>query len=236
MEIENIREKTDWLKYLYTFILTALIFATALYISNYFSEQKISQLKVMGDKISLDILSSETQFSLLAESSCKNMGDNTLSIEVGQLGDKLSYAEEKIGPDNLDFQNLKTYYSLLEIKDYLLMKKISEKCKDETAFILYFYSNSDSCADCENEGYVLTKLHEMYPQIRIYSFDYDFKIPTIETLKSMYKIENKLPALYINGKVFYGFKNIEELKKIIPETKVWDKEALASSTKVNIEN
>ena len=71
----------------------------------------------------------------------------------------------------------------------------------------------------------------MYPQIRIYSFDYDFNIPTIETLKSMYKIENKLPALYINGKVFYGFKNIEELKKIIPQTKIWDKEALASSTK-----
>lgn len=236
MEIENTREKTDWLKYLYTFVLTALIFATALYISNYFSEQKISQLKVMGDQISLDILSSETQFSLLAESSCKNMGDNTLSIEVGQLGDKLSYAEEKIGSDNLDFQNLKTYYSLLEIKDYLLMKKISEKCKDETAFILYFYSNNDSCIECENEGYVLTKLHEMYPQIRIYSFDYDFKIPTIETLKSIYKIENKLPALYINGKVFYGFKNIDELKKIIPETKVWDKEALASSTKIGTEN
>jgi len=231
MEIKNEREKTDWLRYFYTFVITALIFATAVYISDYFSNKKIAQLKTMGDKISLDIISSETQFSLLAESSCKNMGDNTLSKEVGQLGDKLSYAESKIGSDNIDFQNLKTYYSLLETKDYLLMKKISEKCKDKTAFILYFYSNKDTCLDCQNEGYVLTKLHEMYPQIRIYSFDYDFDIPTISTLKSIYNIENKLPAMYINGKVVYGLKTIDQIKKIIPETKIWDKEALASSTK-----
>lgn len=232
MEIKNEREKTDWLKYLYTFIITALIFATAIYISNYFSNKKISQLKTMGDQISLDILSSETQFSLLAESSCKNIGDNTLSKEVGQLGDKLSYAEENIGSDNVDFKNLKTYYSLLEIKDYLLMKKIAEKCKDKTAFILYFYSNNESCIDCQKEGYVLTKLHEMYPQIRIYSFDYDFDISTIQTLKSIYGIENKLPAMYINGKVQYGLKTIDGVRKIIPETKIWDKEALlATSTK-----
>ena len=179
MEIENDREKTDWLKYFYTFVITALIFATAIYISDYFSNKKITQLKTMGDKISLDILSSETQFSLLTESSCENIDDNTV-------------------------------------------------------FILYFYSNKGSCTDCQNEGYVLTKLHELYPQIRIYSFDYDFNIPTIETLKSMYSIENKLPALFINGKVQYGLKTIDDIKKIIPQTKIWDKEALASSTESNI--
>ncbi|MFH1626836.1 MAG: thioredoxin family protein [bacterium] len=232
MEIKHEREKTDWLKYFYTFVITALIFATAIYVSNYFSDKKLSQMKIIGDKISLDILSSETQFSLLTETSCKNISDNTLSKEVGQLGEKLSYTEEKVGPNNLDFQNLKTYYSLLEIKDYLLMKKISEKCKDKFVFILYFYSNKNSCPECQNEGYILTKLHEMYPKIRIYSFDYDFNIPVMETLKSIYNIENKLPALFINGEVFYGFKNIDDIKKIIPETKIWDKENLATSTSV----
>jgi hypothetical protein len=229
MEIKNDREKTDWLKYFYAFIITIVIFVTAIYISNYFSDKKMSQLKTMEDKISLDILSSETQFSLLTEASCKDIGDNTLSMEVGQLGDKLSYTEGKIDSNNSDFQSLKTYYYLLEIKDYLLMKQIGTKCKDKPVFILYFYSNS-SCTDCQNEGYVLTKLHEMYPQIRIYSFDYDFNIPTINTLKSIYKIENKLPAMFINGKVQYGLKSVDDIKKIIPETKIWDKENLASST------
>ncbi len=229
MEVENKREKTDWLKYFYTFLITAVIFGTAIYISNYFSNKKMTQLKTMEDKISLDILSSETQFSLLVESSCKNIGDNTLSQEVGQLGDKLLYTEQKVGSNDSDFQNLKTYYSLLEIKDYLLMKKISQQCNDKTAFILYFYSNQ-SCDDCQDQGFVLTKIHELYPQIRIYSFDYDYNIPTIETLKSIYNIKNQLPALYINGKVTYGLKTLDQIKKLIPETKTWDKEATASST------
>ncbi len=229
MEIENKRERTDWLKYFYAFVITAVIFGTAIYISNYFGNQKMNQLKATEDKISLDILSSETQFSLLAESSCKNIGDNTLSMEVGQLGEKLLYMEQKVGAKDLDFQNLKTYYSLLEIKDYLLMKKISQKCNDKTAFILYFYSNQ-SCNDCQNQGFVLTKLHELYPQIRIYSFDFDYNIPTIETLKSIYSIKNELPALYINGKVTYGLKTLDQIKKLIPETKIWDKEAAATST------
>ena len=229
MEIKNDREKTDWLKYLYTFLITALIFITAIYISNYFSDKKLSQLKTMEDKVSLDILSSETQFSLLAEASCKDISGNSLSMEVGQLGDKLAYTEGKIDPNDPDFQSLKTYYSLLEIKDYLLMKQISVKCKDKPVFILYFYSNQGSCTDCQNEGYVLTKLHEMYPQIRIYSFDYDFNIPTINTLKSIYNIKDELPAMFIDGNVQYGIKSIDDIKKIIPETKVWDKEALASS-------
>jgi len=92
----NEREKTDWLKYLYTFVITALIFITAIYISDYFSNKKMAELKSMEDNMSLDILSSETQFSLLAEASCKNINDNTLSREVSQLGDKLSYTEEKL--------------------------------------------------------------------------------------------------------------------------------------------
>lgn len=236
MEIKNEREKTDWMKYAYTFAITLLIFITAIYISNYFTNKKMSQLKTMGDKISLDILSSETQFSLLAESSCKDIDDNTLSKEVGLLGEKLSYTETKVGADDPDFQNLKTYYSILEIKDYLLMKKIAEKCKDKIAFILYFYSNEDSCEDCQDQGYILTKLHEMYPQIRIYSFDFNFDIPTIRSMKTIYKIKNELPAMYINGKVQYGIKTIEDLQKLIPETKTWDKEATSSNTKATSTN
>jgi len=232
MEIENKREKTDWLKYLYAFVITALIFITAMYISNYFGDKKISQLKSMEDKISMDVLSSETQFSLLTEASCKEISDNTLSEEMSQLGDKLSYTDGKTDINNSDFQNLKIYYSLLEIKDYLLMKKISEKCKDNIAFILYFYSNNSSCSNCQNQGYILTKLHEMYPEIRIYSFDYDFNIPVIKNLKSIYNIENKLPAMYINGQVQYGLSTIDELRKNILQTKAWDK--IASSTKNNL--
>ena len=232
MEINNLhqREATDWSKYLYAFVITAIIFGTAIYISNYFSDKKVNQIRNIEDDIALNILSSETQFALLTESSCQSLTNNTLSSEVGRLGQKLAFAEENLGTDNQEFQNLKRYYTILQVKDYLLMKKISEKCKNKPVFILYFYGNENDCADCQKEGYVLTRLHEMYPEIRIYSFDYNFDTPTIATLKDIYKLKDNLPALVLNGKTMYGFQELTTLQTAIPETKVWDKQRTATST------
>ena len=51
--------------------------AALVMLSNYFGNKKIDQLKTIQDKISIDILSSETQFSLLSELSCKNISDSS---------------------------------------------------------------------------------------------------------------------------------------------------------------
>ena len=74
--------KIDWKKYLIVFLITACLFLTASYVSNYFGDKKIDQLKLMQDKISIDILSSETQFSLLSELSCKNISDSSMSAII----------------------------------------------------------------------------------------------------------------------------------------------------------
>jgi len=62
MEINN---NIDWKKYLIVFLITVGLFVTAIYLSNYFGSKKINELKTIQDKIAIDILSSETQFSLL---------------------------------------------------------------------------------------------------------------------------------------------------------------------------
>ena len=46
----------DWKKYLIVFLITVLLFATASYVSNYFGQKKIDQLKSIQDKIAIDIL------------------------------------------------------------------------------------------------------------------------------------------------------------------------------------
>ena len=65
-------EPNDWKKYVIVLFITSTIFATGLWLSNYFSNKKIDQLKSIEDKISVDLMSSETQFSLLQELSCKD--------------------------------------------------------------------------------------------------------------------------------------------------------------------
>src|SRR5450759_1101709 len=161
----------DWKKYLIVLLITAGLFLTAIYLSNYFGNQKINQLKTIQDKISIDILSSETQFSLLSELSCKNISDSVFSSELSELGSKLDWSQQNLG-NTEEVSYLKKYYSLLQIKDYLLAKSISARCKVKSAFILYFYTTAANCTLCDEESQVLSSLRDKYPELRVYSFDY----------------------------------------------------------------
>lgn len=208
----------DKKKYILTFILTSAIFATAFYASTFFSNKRVETVKQIQDNISIDILSSETQFDLLKEVSCANLDSSILAPEISELGDKLSRAEADRGANDSDILYLKKYYSLLQIKDYILSKKLTEKCATKKpVFIIYFYSNSGNCSECSKEGYVLTFLKEKYPDLRVYAFDYDLPMSAIDSMKKIYKIPNTLPAIVIEDKTYTGYKSLEDLEKLLPK-------------------
>ena len=207
----------QWRTYFVALAITGLIFATAFYASNYFNERRVADIRAAQDDISTDILSIETQFDLLQEHSCSDVAENTILPSVlSSLGGHLSYMEAQ-GSNNPEVIRLKRLYSLLEIKDYLLMKQIAAKCKLKPVFILYFYSNKGDCTDCQKQGYVLTALAQKYPQLRIYSFDYNLDVTALQTLISTDGVQNELPALLINGKPYYGFQTVEDVEKAQPE-------------------
>jgi len=207
----------DGKKYIYVLAITSMIFFTAVFLSNYFNEKKIAQVREIADKIAIDILSSETQYALLQESSCRDVSNSVLSKELNSLAEKLSYTEESFGKSDGEILSLKQYYSLLQIKDYLLSKRIAEKCGLKSTSVIYIYSNEGDCPDCEKEGYVLTYLQETYPELRVYSFDYHLDLSVIKTLLSVYNIKGELPAIVINEHVYYGFKDKVELESLLPK-------------------
>lgn len=210
----------DVKKYIFTFVITAAIFATAFFASTFFSNKRVEAVKSIQDNIAIDILSSETQFSLLGEVPCANINDSSLSPELSVLGDKLSHTENERGSSDPDVIYLKKYYSLLQVKDYLLSKKLVEKCgvTKKPVFIIYFYSNKGACPECKNEGFVLTRLKETYPDLRVYSFDYDLDLAALDSMKAIYRIKTSLPALVIEDKTYTGFKSIEDLEALLPDT------------------
>ncbi|MFA7192471.1 MAG: hypothetical protein WC089_04210 [Candidatus Paceibacterota bacterium] len=208
--------KTNYAKIFFVLLITISLFSVAVWSSYYFNTKKMDQLKAIEDKISLDLLSSETQFSLLQELSCKDISTTILSSELNSLADKISYSENNIGINNASVINLKKSYSLLEIKDFLLMKKVTERCGQKSIFVLYFYNN-DVCDDCVKQGYVLTSLREKYPNLRVYSFDYNLDLSAIKTMISIYKVPSQVPALVINGKVYSGFQSVEDIEKTFPQ-------------------
>lgn len=217
--MKNIRTQIETKKYVFAFVITAIVFFSALLISNVFSKSRIAEIKSIEDKIAMDILSSETQFALLKESSCKSIdhGNTAFSEELGVLASRLSYMEEKLGDKSEEVTNLKKYYSLLQIKDYLLVAQINQKCGIKPLTIIYFYSNDGDCDECRRAGYVLTKLREDYPELRVYSFDYNLDLSAVKTMKSIHGVKNTLPAFIIGDKSYYGFKSPEDMEKLIPE-------------------
>jgi thiol-disulfide isomerase/thioredoxin len=98
-----------------------------------------------------------------------------------------------------------------------LTKQLSERCNIKPLSIIYFYSNKESCPDCEKQAHVLNYLRDTYPQLRVYAFDYDLDLSAVETLTTINKVKREFPALVLpKGLVLYGFNSIENLEIHIP--------------------
>ena len=208
----------DTKKYIFAFCITTAIFATAYFASNFLSQKRVETVAKIQDNIAIDILSSETQFDLLKEISCANIDASILAQEYEELGNKLTHTENDGNASKGQILYLKKYYSLLQIKDFLLSKKIAEKCAAKKQVqVIYFYGDKKDCPECVRTGYVLTKLKQEYPNLRVYSFDFNLPLSVIDSMKKIYKIDGKtLPTLVIEDTVYTGYKNYEEVEMLLP--------------------
>ncbi len=223
--------------YIYTFIITLIIFFFSIWLSSIFSDKKVQSLRDLESRINLDILSVETRFSLLQKTSCEHVvtSDNTKNSDIGFNEDlnnvalKIKSLENQLGYENDDVISLKKYYSLLQIKDYLLAKEFHDRCKKNTVSILYFYDTD--CEDCAKQSIILDKIISDYPEIRVYYLDRKTNNPALDTLSSIFKV-TQTPTLVINEKTYTGFQDIAGIESNIPEIKTWkaQKDRAASST------
>jgi len=214
---------------LIAFVITLALGGTVVLTINYLNRARVAELTAIEDQLSIDTLSLDTQFSLLEAAPCDSAASSTtLTGELTDLGDRLAYAEGQLGSDNAQVIRLKEQYSLLEIRDYLITKELAAACGTKPVTVLYFYSNSGDCNDCNKAGYALSYLHNTYPALRVYSFDYNLDLGALKTFITINKVKNSLPAFVINGKSSYGFTSLSDLEKLFP------KGALATSTAANI--
>jgi thiol-disulfide isomerase/thioredoxin len=211
--------KSEAKRYFIVFIITAAIFLLAFWMSTVFSNNKISQLREIQEQIAIDILSTETRYSLLEQTSCDHAVSGSeveqgLSRELNDLARRLKFMESQFGVENEDVLFIKKYYSLLQVKDFLLMEELNDRCGEELFTILYFHQGD--CPDCQKQSLVLDELVEEYPGTRVYWFDKDVNTPPIQTMLSIFDIEQG-PALVINDKTYEGFLTFEEIQEIAPE-------------------
>jgi hypothetical protein len=204
-------------------VITALLIGTVIFSINYLNQKRVAELNTIEDQLSTDTLSVETQYSLLEDAPCSDFTtgssteDTLLSQEVSDIGDQLSYAEDKLGETDPQVIQLKDQYTLLEIRDYLLSEQISKTCGLNPTIVLYFYSNAGDCTDeCNRAGYALSYLHQTYPQLRVYSFDYNLNLGALKTLEELEQVKGPFPAFVINHKQYQGFTNLDDFEKDFP--------------------
>ena len=205
--------------------ITIALAGTVAYAINYLNNARVTELTAIEDQLSIDTLSLDTQFSLLEAAPCDSAASSTtLTDKLADLGNRLSYTENQLGSDNSQVIRLKEQYSLLEIRDYLITKQLAEACHSKPVMVLYFYSNIADCSNCDKAGYALSYLHNTYPALRVYSFDYNLDLGALKTLIAVTKVQDSLPAFVIDGKHSYGFTSLADLEKQFP------KGALATTT------
>ncbi len=211
------RKKIRTSRYLSALALTIVIFLLGFIISSLVNEARLQQVYDLENDIRVQSLGNELVYKLISTDLCENINLSSYTAELIKLGKKLTYMESIYGYDSSQVKNLKEYYSLLLVRHWIINQQAKEECNISKSNVLFFYTNLGDCKTCDNQGIVLTNIHDRYPIFNTYSFEFTEETPTIMFLREKYDINmDRLPTLVINDKVFYGFQSksflIEYLK------------------------
>lgn len=208
------RTKVNWFKYFLVLLISLFIFTTGLYLGNYGTNLKFQNLYNLQEEIRSEVMGAELQYAIFENNPCSLNDTNVLIQDIYKIGSRLTSMEQQLGTDNADVLSLKEYYNLLEIRHFLFMSNVIQKCNKSYKPILYFYSNAGDCSKCEEQGYVLSYVSENNPLFYVYSFDININNPAIDALKKFYGI-NVTPSIVVNGKTYEGLQTKEDIYKEI---------------------
>lgn len=202
-----LRKKIKSSRYVAALAITLLIFVLGFVTSSQINKNKVDALNYFEQDLRVDSLSSELLLQLIQKDLCNSINVTTYNEELSSYGKRITFLESVYGYSSEEVVRLKNYYSLLEIRHWLLAKDMNEKCEENKSFVIYFYTNYD-CVDCEDQGLVLTNTHRNYPFFNIYSFEYTLNNSALDYLKQRYNVPaNRLPAVIIDDTVYYGFQS-----------------------------
>jgi len=200
-----------WNRFLLTFIISTFLFVVSIGFGSFLSVQKVYDIEDMQYDLITDVNSNDLAYLLYMQEPCKVKIDDKFNQELYDTGRRLSFMETQRGRYEKEVVNLREYYSLLEIKQYLFMKDIKEECNRDYYLILYFYEECDMCQD---QGFLLKYFKDKYDNVFVYSFDFYSSNEAVQNIKKMYNV-TKVPSVVINGKTYNEFISKEEMEKIL---------------------
>lgn len=120
---------------------------------------------------------------------------SSLSEELWKLGKVLgtSDSREKLGAEDYSF--LKRKYHLMQIRTYVLDKKLQTDCGSMTNVVLFYFKLNDPAS--EQQGKILDELAEPY-RLHVFAIEHQYS-KELEFLEDYYEIRGA-PTLVVNFK------------------------------------
>lgn len=218
---------------LLAFLMAIIIFALGFFISDWLNDRRFLEIDRAKQNLQIQIMGMETQLTHFRDIVCEGIGDDILTPELNIIKEKLGLLANSLGKNHPEVIGLKKHYALLQIKHYQFSKELNQRCGLKLTHLLYFYGDQRICPDCERQSQILTSLEENYDHLKIYSFDYEIELPALAIIKPVIppeylkdepenrkevrrnNIKKYLPIIVINNQPFFGFQDLEEIKKLL---------------------
>ena len=195
--------------YLTALIITVLIFSLGVYVGSVIDEN--AKVKVEGELVDLEENLYLSRIMLLMEDKTGNFCPiyleklDTVNSERELIGDRLEYLENVRG---LTDNTVKEKYYYLEFENYLLMKKMEEKCGSKNKIILFFYDDGE---ESKKQGETLDTFRKNNEEVKVFSFDGNSDSAVVRVLKKQYNI-GQYPAIVFEGDNLKGMQSLGQLE------------------------
>ena len=211
-------------KYWLAAFITALIFILGMLLGLVVESKRVDFVQQQARTQKLDFVSLQLQYQLISELSqqgnCPAVSStfDDFLLELSRTEERLIDYEKDSKINKDEFSSLKKEYVQAQVNYWLLAKKTKQICNNDFVTLLYFYSPSEQCRDCDNQGLVLTYLKDLLKdRLLIFSFDSSFKEePIIGLLVKSYNV-TKYPSVVVGDSLMSGFYGSTALlEKICP--------------------
>ncbi len=203
-----------------TFIMTLGVFVIGFFLGSSLERSLTADLsaKIGAIENSIQDIELEALYLLTSSnSSCVFLDDvvRRTNNNLDEISTQLSsYDEKNIVFTNVDLVNIKSRYTSLLIKDWLLQNSIREKCGTNSISVLYFYKR-EGCPECIVQGNILTVLKGHFREkVMIFPLDHDLGVSSVGLLENNYNI-TKFPSVVVNEKVYTGTVGFEGLRESV---------------------
>ena len=211
--------KVDWEYLVLAFFVTLILMTVIFYAGQQLSSHKVDSLS--NDVRNIEVEQRSQALGLqLAESvegqKCEAMKSWISSSvpEIRDLRQEVAAYESSSKIENSEYELVKKRYMNLLIQNLIEVRTMEEECGEDVVNVVYFYTNN-GCDRCTDQGSVLTYYRRQYDEeVMVHPLDADLGAKSIEFMENFYNV-TEYPTLVVEGEVYKGFQNREDLGEII---------------------